>query len=479
MSSRARLFIENFLVYGFGSVISKIVPLLMLPIVTRLMPSTFYYGLSDISNIVVSFGSSLAIMGMYDVMFRMFFDKDDLEYKKEVCSSAFSFTFFSGLIIALILLIFNSFCSRIFFSSEKYSQLLIISAISVFITTISSIIIAPTRMLNKKKIFLATNTITPILSYSVSVPMLMNKMYVIALPLAGLISSLIILIVFYVLNSDWFDFKKINKDLIKQMLKLGIPLMPTFLLYWVFNSCDRIFIAKYLGNDQVGIYGIGAKVASISQFIYIAFANGWQYFAFSTMKSDDQVELTSNVFEYLGVISFSAILVLTPFSDAIFKIFFNGDYVRGAIVFPYLFLSPLLLMLYQTESNQFLVIKKTWPGTLILVLGALANILFNYLLTPILGIEGSALATLIGYMITVLICCIVLTKMKLIIISKRFFIDCLIVSAFFIFWRMVFNKNFILSFFMSILMLAYFAFMYKNELIIIKNKFVRLIYNKG
>lgn len=476
--SRAKLFIENFLVYGLGSVMSKIVPLFMLPIVTRLMPNTSYYGLNDISNIVVSFGSSIAVMGMYDVMFRMFFDREDLEYKKEVCSSAFYFTFFSGLLIAVVLLIFKGLCSQLFFSSEKYSQLLTISAISVFVSTISSIVIAPTRMLNKRKIFLVTNTITPILSYSISIPMLIHKMYITALPLAGLVSSVIILIVFYFLNTDWFNFKKVNKNLIKEMLKLGIPLMPTFLLYWVFNSCDRIFIAKYLGNAQVGIYGIGARVASISQFIYIAFANGWQYFAFSTMKSDDQVELTSNVFEYLGVISFSTIVILTPFSDMLFRIFFKGDYIKGAIVFPYLFLAPLLLMLYQTEGNQFLVIKKTWPGTLILILGALTNVLFNYLLIPILGIEGSALATLLGYVITVLVCSIVLNKMKLIIISKRFLADCLITVVFFVLWRIVFNKNFILTFLISILTIICLVFMYKSELILIKNKLSTLIKKK-
>ena len=214
--SRAKLFIENFLVYGLGSVISKIIPLFMLPIVTRLMPDTYYYGLNDISNIVVSFGSSIAVMGMYDAMFRMFFDREDLGYKKEVCSSAFSFVFFSGLTVTLVLLAFKGLCSQLFFSSEEYTQLLTISAVSIFVGTVSSIIIAPTRMLNKRKIFLATNTIAPILAYSVSIPMLVHKMYITALPMAGLVSSIIILVIFYILNTDWFSFKKINKNLIKE-----------------------------------------------------------------------------------------------------------------------------------------------------------------------------------------------------------------------------------------------------------------------
>ena len=69
--------VENFLVYGLGGIISKLIPLIMVPIVTKLMPSTDYFGISDLSNTVVNFASSIAIMGMYDAMYRMFFEKED------------------------------------------------------------------------------------------------------------------------------------------------------------------------------------------------------------------------------------------------------------------------------------------------------------------------------------------------------------------------------------------------------------------
>ena len=37
------------------------------------------------------------------------------------------------------------------------------------------------------------------------------------------------------------------------------------------------------------------KLASISSLIYAAFAGGWSYFAFSTMKDEGQVALNSKV----------------------------------------------------------------------------------------------------------------------------------------------------------------------------------------
>ncbi|MCJ0576650.1 hypothetical protein, partial [Enterococcus cecorum] len=89
---KLKLFLENFLIYGLGGVISKFIPLAMLPIVTRIMPNRAYFGISDLSNTLIQFSSALAIMGMFDAMYRLFFEKDDDEFKKDVCSTTLVFT---------------------------------------------------------------------------------------------------------------------------------------------------------------------------------------------------------------------------------------------------------------------------------------------------------------------------------------------------------------------------------------------------
>ena len=110
--------------------------------------------------------------------------------------------------------------------------------------------------------------------------------------------------------------------------------------------------------------------------------------------------------------------------------------MAGYIVSPYLFLAPLLLMLYQVAGNQFLVIKKTWPGIIILSAGAVANILLNLLLIPILGIEGAGIATLLGYAVSVVLVSIVLQRMQLMAIPLRFIGACAITAGEIILWRL-------------------------------------------
>ena len=178
--NKFKLFIENFLVYGLGGIISKLIPLIMVPIVTRLMPNTEYYGISDLSNTVVQFGSAIAVIGMYDAMYRMFFEKEDEEYKKNICSTALLFTMITSLIVFAIMLIARNFIAQYFFGNSKYAYVVYLSAMAVLVSATNSIISAPTRMQNKRKIFLVTNTVSPLLSYSISIPMLLAGHYVIA-----------------------------------------------------------------------------------------------------------------------------------------------------------------------------------------------------------------------------------------------------------------------------------------------------------
>lgn len=462
--SRFKLFVENLLVYGLGGVISKLVPLIMLPVITRLMPNTFYFGLNDISVTIVSFGSAIAIMGMYDAMFRMFFEKDEEEYKKSICSTALSFTIMTSVIVFLVLVIFREFWSELFFDDVKYTNLLMLTAMSVLIGATNSIVSAPTRMRNQKKIFLITNTLSPIISYAISIPMLIHGMYVVALPLASVISALSIELIFIVLNRNWFSFSEINFKLLKQLLAIAIPLFPNFLMYWVFNSSDRLMISQMLGMEYNGIYAIGGKIGQASQLIYTAFAGGWQYFAFSTMRDKDQVEMTSNIFEYLGAITFAAGMIMAACSKTIFEILFEGDYVEGYIVAPYLFLAPLLLMLFQVIVNQFIVIKKTWYNLIALFIGVLSNIVINFILIPVLGIEGAAIGTLAGYIISIVITAVILTKKKLIIISRRFYGIAIACVGYMIVWRLFFRENIFVGLLIAIAVCVGYGFIYRNDI---------------
>lgn len=442
-SGKVRLFIENFLVYGFGGVISKLIPLIMLPVVTRILPTTDYFGINDLFNTLVQFSSALAVMGMYDAMYRMFFEKDDEKYRRAVCSTTLSFTASASLILFAGILLFRNLISRAFFGSRDYAYVVALAALATLVSATNNIISAPTRMQNKRKVFFITNAVGPLLSYSVAISLLLAGHYVIALPLAAIMSGITMETTFWILNHRWFSPGGFDAKLLKSLLKIAVPLFPNFLIYWVFNSCDKVMITHMLGIGEAGVYSASSKLGHLSQLIYTAFAGGWQFFAFSTMNERNQVKSNSMIFEYLGIVSFAATGFICAWSYGIFRILFPEQYLRGYVVAPYLFLAPLLQMLFQVAANQFLVIKITWPNMLILSSGALSNILINYFLIPIMGIEGAALASLIGYVISDIVCAVVLCRMKLMVITGRFIVASCMMACFMFVWRMFFSLSLI------------------------------------
>lgn len=432
--NKFKVFISNIVIYGFGGIISRIVPLIMLPIVTRIMPDSSFYGLNDLSVSLVSAGQAVAVFGMYDAMFRLFFDKEDQEFQKQICSTALFLTLVTTAAVFLLMIVFHDTIARAVFQNEKYAYLVYLAAFAVLAGATNNIAAAPTKIQNESKVFLIVNTLSPVISYLCAVPLLLQGFYTSALQMAHLAAAVLTEGYFLYRNRKWFSFHSINKQYVKPLLKIAVPLMPGFLIYWIYNSSDRIMIQYFLNAHETGIYAISAKSGQISSLIYTAFTGGWLYFSYSTMKEERQAENNSKIFEYLGIISFAVSIMVCGCSYIIFQIVFTDEYLPGFQAAPYLFLAPLLQMLFQIASNQFIIMKKSWPGVLILSCGAVFNIGCNLLLIPALGIEGAAIGTLCGYASADILCVLVLIKIKKMTVSSRFLLSTVITAVFFIVW---------------------------------------------
>ena len=406
------------------------------------------------SNTIISFASAIAVMGMYDAMYRLFFDKEDEKYKKEICSTTLLFTIITSIAVFGLMIILKNVLAIIFLKDINLNYVIYISAFATLVGATNSIISAPTRMQNKRGVFLVLNTIGPIISYAIAIPMILKGYYIIALPLAFALSNFSIESVFAILNRKWFSLKNFKKDYLKPLLIIAVPLIPNFLIYWIFNSSDRLMITNLLSLGDDAVYAVGSKLGLASQLVYTAFAGGWQFFAFSVMKEKNQVETNSKIFEYLGIISFASFSLICVISFPLYYVLFKGtSYVNGYIIAPYLYLAPLLQMLFQVEANQFLVIKKTWPNMLILSFGAVFNVFLNFLLIPRIGIEGAAIATLTGYILSDIICAFILCRMKLMSFSVKFIISVVLCAVFFGVWRFMFSDNIIGAILSSILLI--------------------------
>ena len=102
---------------------------------------------------------------------------------------------------------------------------------------------------------------------------------------------------------------------------------------------------------------------------------------------------------------------------------------------------------------------------LILSTGAIVNVIANLFLIPILGIEGASLATMLGYAISDVVCVIVLYKMNLIILEKRFAYTTTFMAMYFVAWRLFIRNNFLIGTVAAVTISLIFGWLYRKELI--------------
>lgn len=434
--SRTKLLIENFLVYGAINVLNKVIPLLLLPVITRLLSDPSDFGVFDMYNLIISFGSPLAMLGIYDAMFREYFEKDEQQYRYNVTTTANRIILMTSLVVASILIIFNKNLSNLFFGKNNYGIIIVYSAVALLFSANRQIIAAPTRIQNKRKVYVISGVLQSLAYYLLAIILIYLGYSFYGMIYANIVSTVLIVIFFWKLNKKFFLLGKYDEKIAKELLKIGIPLLPTFLIYWVFNSMDRIMISNMLGTGELGIYAVGSKVAHISTLVYASFSGGWQYFAFSTMRDNDYKKMMGKIWEVLFVLSSCFFVGAFLFKDLIFNILFVGDYRLGVTVFPYLLFAPLLQMLYQILGTQFQVEKKTYFSPLMLSLGAMVNLGLNFYLIPIKGIEGAAIATFMGFAVTVAVSVLTVVNIKkLIIFSKRNYLFLMVFIAIFIYFN--------------------------------------------
>lgn len=425
--NKRKLLAENFIVYGIGTVLCNLIPFIMIPILVRIMPNSSYYmGINDLINSLISLVSVFGLMGMYDALFRLFFDykEDDFEHQKQVCSTTLTITLFFSSICMVGLFLFREWISEFFFESNKLTYLVVICAISVVLNNVKNIVMTPTRMLNQRKVYVIGSTILPLISYLVALGMVLEGGYLIALPMGALISMIMGIIYFGIINRHYFSYQFLNLSMIKPLLAIGVPLFPTFVIFWVYSSCDKIMIVRMLGVNANGTYAVANKLATISQLLTSAFAGGWSYYNFATIEDERRVLDFSKIIEYFFALGVLAFCICRLSGDFVMELLFTSQYKDTGSAFSYLFVAPIIYMIYQLMGSQFLLIKKTIYNSFIAASGVIFNIILNYVWIKQIGVLGASVATVTSYLIIMLIAAVALKKREMIVLRIR---ECLLV----------------------------------------------------
>lgn len=217
------------------------------------------------------------------------------------------------------------------------------------------------------------------------------------------------------LGRELLDFRfKLNFDFLKPLLAYAYPLMLMGLAGMVNETLDRILLPKWLPDNfypgqssltAVGIYGACYKLSIFMQLVIQAFKYAAEPFFFSQSTDKNSPATFAMIMKWFtlccAVIFVGISLNVEDIAGQFLK---RPEYLQGLAVVPVLLLANLFLGVYYNLSVWFKLTDKTYFGTYIGAGGAVLTIVLNFLLIPVLGYMGSALATLACYFMMAVLC---------------------------------------------------------------------------
>ncbi len=186
-----------------------------------------------------------------------------------------------------------------------------------------------------------------------------------------------------------------------QLLKDAWPLILSGLVISVYMKIDQVMIKKMLNDTEVGLYAAAVRISEAWYFIPVAISTSLFPAILNAKKISDELYLArlQKLYDILAWMAIGIGLVVTLFSTDLVKILLGTTYLPAVPVIKIYIWAGVAVFL-GVASSQFLISENLTKISFIRsFLGMIVNVILNLLFIPILGIIGSALATLISYTI--------------------------------------------------------------------------------
>jgi O-antigen/teichoic acid export membrane protein len=381
--------IYNTFIFGIGTFSSKILVFLLLPLYTRVLTNADY-GVVDLivqtSNLLIPIIS----MGIANGVIRYGLDKS---YKKSDVFTTGLITILAGF---LIFLLFEPLISKIKYISE-YSDIIYFY---VLMSSLRSLCSQFVRSKNMVKLYAFDGVLSTITTTSITILFLVKLKlgvngYLLAIILSDFLSSVFLIITAKLYKYVKFNFK--NKFLPKEMILYSIPLIPTTIFWWITNVSDRFIVAYMLGTEANGLYAISYKIPTIITLISSIFTEAWQISAVGEKSIDEREKFFTNVFKSYASIIFIAASALILFVKVITKLLVSNSFYPSWQYVPFLVMATSYSCLVNFLGSIYFVEKKSNLSLITTLVGAIINIILNFILIPKLGINGASFATFISF----------------------------------------------------------------------------------
>lgn len=391
--------IKNSTIYLGSSILNKAIPFLLLPILTKyLSPSE--YGTLAIFQLMITFYSAFVGMAINTNISKNFFKYSHEQMAKLIGNILFILSL-SSMVFLLFTFIVTLFFNEIFAIPKYWVQLMPILSFMFMVNTINLTILRNEGRAYVFGIFEIANT-----AVNMGVTILLLVMFeygwysqAIGITVAYFLFFIVGMI--YMKKRNYFTFD-IDRNEIRSILNISIPLIPHMLGSIVIAMSDRLFIEKMVSLEMVGIYSVGYMFGMVVMLFTDAFIKAWNPWFFKHLSNPTDAKKRKIVtYSYIYIISIFILAILISFIAKLIMPHFVDEKFYGANEFIlWIALGYAVHGVYKIFFPYLVHISKTSFLAVSTVLAAIINLLLNYFLIGFYGAIGAAYATIIAFFIS-------------------------------------------------------------------------------
>jgi O-antigen/teichoic acid export membrane protein len=383
-------------IYGLGGLVQRILAVLLLPVYTRYLTPSDYGTVETLVALTTVLVITLRL-GISQAFFRFYFDSPDPGDRRRVLRTSFWFTMGMATLGLVLGVLFSQEIAFALFGSSDDAEVVAAAFVALWAQMNYEQLTSLFRVEERSAAYVTASLA------NIGLTIAATLLLVVVLdtgPLGVFVGSFTGTLIVYAALIGYRREQlglQLDRQLLREMNRFGLPLVPSALFLWVTNFSDRFFLVKLADTEEVGLYSVGVRIASAMALLLTAFRTAWPAFAYSIDDDSEARRTYAFVLTYLVALTSwvaTALGLLAPWLvDWIAApAFSSSSRVVGPLAFavvPFAGYVVIAIGVGRARRTQF-----NWVVT---GAAAVVNVALNLALIPRYGMMGAAVATIAAY----------------------------------------------------------------------------------
>jgi O-antigen/teichoic acid export membrane protein len=396
MLERLKELLRHSAIYGLGSIVARVVAVLLLPLYTRyLSPSD--YGLIETLIALSAVLTALVAQAMKSAFFRFYFDSAEPERRLLVVRTTFWYVVAASTAVLVAGVALAQQISWLLFHTRSHDELVIAAFVGLWAAMNYEQMTSLFRVEQRSSAYVAATLTNVLLTIGATVLLVVVfDKGPLGVLVGNLTGTLIVYAALLAYNRNVLGLQ-FDRSLYRAMNRFGLPLVPSAVALWLTNFSDRFFLVKLADPHEVGLYSIGVRLASAIVLLLTAFRLAWPAFAYSIEDDGEARRTYSFVLTYVVYVCCWLALALGLLAPWILKLITTKPFYPAENVVPLLAFGVAAFGAYVVVQIGTGRARQTRSNWVVTGAAALVDVALNVALIPPYGRMGAAIAMVTAY----------------------------------------------------------------------------------